>query len=379
MIPAFCIGQNFNFAEIWFMLKKIHVIKKSLLAQYLISLSLVIGISACCFYFSAVIDYRITALLLLMSVSLLAILFEILPVLVMALLSGLILNFFFIQPIYTFHITNTEDILLFFIYISIALLNAFFTFKIREIESKTRDREEKIKTLKLYDTLLNSLSHELRTPISTIISAIDTLKDNSSNMSQSNQVDLLNEIDKASIRLNRQVENLLNMSRLESGMFKLKLDWCDVNELVFGLIGKMDFQHEQHSIHFEPNDNLPLFRLDAGLIEEVIRNLLINGLLYSPPNSIINLHIAYHNDSCVITISDNGPGFPESEMAAVFDKFYRMPSTKTGGIGLGLSIVKGFIEAHNGTIFLTNSLPSGACFTLTIPTETSFINFIKNE
>lgn len=361
------------------MLKKIFLIKKSLPVQYLFSFLLTIGISACCFYFSAVLDYRITALLLLMTVSLLAILFEILPVLVMALLSGLILNFFFIQPIYTFHITNAEDILLFFIYLLVALLNAFFTFKIREIENKTRDKEEKVKTLKLYDTLLNSLSHELRTPISTIISAIDTLKDNRSNLSKSNQEVLLDEIDKASIRLNRQVENLLNMSRLESGMCKLKLDWCDVNELAFGLIGKMDFQNEKHSIQFEPNDNLPLFKLDAGLIEEVIRNLLANALLYTPYNSTIILHIAYQNDSCVLTISDNGPGFPESEMAAVFDKFYRMPNTKTGGIGLGLSIVKGFVEAHNGTISLTKSLPSGACFTCTIPTETSFINFLKNE
>jgi two-component system sensor histidine kinase KdpD len=360
-------------------MKKILFVKKSLTTQYLISVLLVIGIAAGCFCFSAVIHYRITALLLLLSVSLSAILFDILPVLVMAILSGLILNFFFIQPIYTFHITNTEDVLLFVIYLLVALLNAFFTFKIREIESKTRDKEEKVKTIKLYDTLLNSLSHELRTPISTIISAIDTLKDNRSNLSKSNQEVLFDEIDKASIRLNRQVENLLNMSRLESGMLKPKLDWCDVNELAFGLLNKLEPQLENHVLQFEPNGQLPLFKLDAGIIEEVIRNLLANALLYTPQNSTVVLQIAYQNDSCVITISDNGPGFPESEMAFVFDKFYRIPNTKTGGIGLGLSIVKGFIEAHNGTISLLNLPNAGACFTIKIPTETSFINHIKNE
>lgn len=347
--------------------------------QYSVSIALVFIVSIICFFSSKYIDYRITALILLMTVSLIAMLFDILPVLLTAILSGLILNFFFIQPVFTFHITNTEDILMFLMYLIIALVNAALTFKIREAESKARDKEEKEKTIKLYDTLLNSLSHELRTPIATIIGAIDTLKENKNKLSQNNQTELLEEIDKASIRLNRQVENLLNMSRLETGMLNLKQDWCDINELIYTVIQKNSAIKEKHIINFIPDEKLPLFKLDAGLIEEIIQNLVTNAILYTPKNTIINIEASYELNDCVFSVSDNGKGFPENEIQFVFDKFYRLPNSKTGGSGLGLSIVKGFVEAHSGSIKLQNNINSGACFTITIPTETSYLNNLKNE
>lgn len=337
-------------------------------------------VSVICFFSSKYIDYRITALVLLMTVSFVAMLFDIFPVLLTALLSGLILNYFFIQPLFTFHITDTEDILLFLMYLIIALVNAVLTFKIREAENKARDKEEKEKTIQLYDTLLNSLSHELRTPIATIVGAIDILKENRNKLSETNQTELLEEIDKASIRLNRQVENLLNMSRLETGMLKLKQDWCDINELIYTVIQKIAPEKRNHIIHFIPNEKLPLFKLDAGLIEETIQNLVTNAIQYTPENTIITIDVQYASDRCIFSVSDTGNGFPENEIQFAFDKFYRLPSTKTGGSGLGLSIVKGFVEVHNGTITLkNNSNHSGACFTSNIPTETSYLNHLKNE
>ena len=347
--------------------------------QYFISIVLVFIVSFICFFTSKYIDYRITALILLMTVSLVAMVFDILPVLLTAILSGLILNFFFIQPLFTFHITNTEDILMFLMYFIIALVNAVLTFKIREAESKSRDKDEKEKTIKLYNTLLNSLSHELRTPISTIIGAIDTLKENKTKLSETNQNELLEEIDKASIRLNRQVENLLNMSRLETGMLKPKQDWCDINELIFTVIQKITPVKNHHIISFIPNEKLPLFKLDSGLIEEVIQNLVTNAIQYTPKNTIINIDANYEFDNCIISVSDNGKGFPENEIQFAFDKFYRLPNTKTGGSGLGLSIVKGFVEALNGTIKLESNINSGAYFTIKIPSETTYLNNLKNE
>ena len=264
-------------------------------------------------------------------------------------------------------------------YFVIALVNAVLTFKIREAEKKARDKEEKENTIKLYNTLLNSLSHELRTPISTIIGAVDTLKEGKDKISPDNQNDLLSEIDKASIRLNRQVENLLNMSRLETGMLKLHLDWCDINELVFTVIQKLSVNSAKHKIEFSPNEKLPLFKLDAALMEEVLHNIIHNAIQYTNENSEIKITVTHEKENCVITISDNGKGFPESEIKFVFDKFYRLPQTKTGGTGLGLSIAKGFTEAHNGKIKLENIATGGAKFTIGIPAETSFISNLKNE
>lgn len=356
-------------------LRKFNTRKQSIAIQTSISLMMVLLVATICFFLAKFIDYKVAALLLLMAVSLVAMLFDIIPVLLSAILSALILNFFFIQPLFTFHITNSEDILMFLMYLIIALVNAVLTFKIREVENKARDQAEKENTIQLYSTLLNSLSHELRTPIATIIGAIDTLKENKNKLSEQHQIELFVEIDKASIRLNRQVENLLNMSRLETGMLKPKLDWSDMNELVYSLLPKST----KPIFEFLPDENLPLFKLDSGLIEEVLQNLIHNAIQYTAEETIIKIEIKQDSDTCVMVISDNGKGFPENEIQFVFDKFYRLANTKTGGSGLGLSIAKGFVAAHNGQITLENNNTGGAKFTIMIPAETSYLKNIKNE
>lgn len=346
--------------------------------QYFLSALLVLIVSFICFSFKDFIGYKIVALILLMTVSVIAMLFEILPVLLAAVLSAVIWNFFFIPPLYTFAIANAEDLLMFLLYFVIALVNAVLTFKIREAEKKSRDKEEKEKELKLYNTLLNSLSHELRTPISAILGSVDMLKESIDKLSAENRSQLLNEIGIAGNRLNREVENILNMSRLESGMLKAKSDWTDMNELINSSINKL-FPVNQHKVIYQNSDNLPLFKLDSGLTEQILYNLLDNAIQYTPANSKIEVDIKHESESCVITVSDNGNGFPEKEVPLVFDKFYRLPNTKTGGSGLGLSIVKGFAEAQNGIIKLENYETGGAKFTIEIPAETSYLNNLKNE
>ena len=347
--------------------------------QHFISAVLVSIVSISCFFTVDFMGYRVVALILMVTVSLLAMMFDILPVMIAAILSALIWNFFFIPPLYTFHVNNAEDFLMFLMYFVIAMVNAALTFQIRKAEQKARDKEEKENTIKIYNTLFNSLSHELRTPISTILGSVDTLMGNKNNLSSENQTALLTEIEQASIRLNRQVENLLNISRLESGMIKLNLDWCDMNELIYSVIQKIALQSANHEIIFTENEEIPLFKIDSGLMEQVLHNIIYNCVQYTPENSVITIEVSNQNDICKILISDNGNGFPESEIRFAFDKFYRLPNTKTGGTGLGLSIAKGFTEAHKGQIKLQNNDSGGAKFTIEIPAETSFINHLKNE
>lgn len=346
--------------------------------QYLISILLIFVISIFCFFASHFIGYRITALLLLVSVSIIAMLFEIMPVLVSSILSALIWNFFFIPPLFTFHIGNTEDTLMFLLYFIIAMINGVLTIKIRKVEKKARDEEEKEKTIKLYNTLLNSLSHELRTPIATILGSVDILKDNRDKLSLNSQNELLHEIDIASLRLNRQVNNLLSMSRLESGMLRPKLDWCDLNDLINSEISRYS-ELEQSRLIFATNDSLPLFKLDGGLLEQIIHNLIHNAIVYTTDDVKITIEVKHYDGSCLISVSDNGIGFPEKEITLVFDKFYRLPHSKAGGSGLGLSIVKGFVEAQNGSIQLENNPTGGAHFLVSLPADTSYINNLKHE
>jgi len=268
---------------------------------------------------------------------------------------------------------------LFLMYFVIALVNAVLTYRIRQVEKQSVEKEEKAHTIRLYNTLLNSLSHELRTPIATIVGATDNLQNFGSKLSDSNRYELVNEISKASLRLNQQVENLLNMSRLESGVIQPKKDWCDVVELIYNCVSRVEENTGRKNISIQVDQSIPLFKIDKGMIEQVIENLLYNASLYTAPDSAISISAACHADVLEMVVEDNGPGFPLAEIPLVFDKFYRLEHTQTGGTGLGLSIVKGFTEAHKGTVGLENISGGGARFTIGIPAETSYLNHLKNE
>lgn len=347
--------------------------------QILASILLVTVASALCYLLSDYIGYRVVALVLLVTVSFLAMFFRIVPVLLAALLSALIWNFFFIPPKFTFHIGNTEDVLMFLMYFVIASVNAVLTHKIRKMEKEAQKEEENARTLKLYNTLLNSLSHELRTPISAIIGAADNLQSNKDKLTDANRTELVSEISSASIRLNEQVENLLNMSRLESGFIRPKMDWVDITELIYTVVRRVEQNKITQHISININPDIPLFKLDKGMTEQIIYNLVNNATLYTPPGSTIEIIAACHVDVLEIIIEDNGRGFPSDEIAKVFDKFYRLKNSKAGGTGLGLSIVKGFVEAQKGRIILENVSTGGARFTVTIPAETTYLKNLKNE
>ena len=319
------------------------------------------------------------AYILLVTLSLLALFLDIFPVLLAAVLSALIWDFFFIPPRFTFQVGTAEDFFLLIMYFIITLIHAVLTYKIKQAQKETHQKEEKASTLKLYNTLLNSLSHELRTPIATIIGATDNLLMNDNKLSSENKESLLSEISVATLRLNQQVENLLNMSRLESGFIQLKKDWCDMNELIYSPVKRLEENLKRHQLQIEIPDNLPLCKLDAGLIEQVLYNLINNAIIYTSQNATILIKAECTDNECRIIIADNGPGFPVEEIGKAFDKFYRLKYSKTGGTGLGLSIAKGFVEAHNGNITLENVATGGSLFRITIPTEISYINDLKNE
>lgn len=349
--------------------------------QYLISIAFILAVSAGCFLLSGIIGYRITAFVLFVAVSIIAMLFDIFPVIIAALLSALIWNFFFIPPRFTFHISSTEDIILFLMYFVIASVNGVLTYKIRQLTKIAGEEEKKANTVKLYNTLLNSLSHELRTPISTIIGASDNILNDKNKLSEENKRELISEISQASLRLNRQVENLLNMSRLESGFIQAKKDWCDVQELIHSTTNQLDDVLKEHKINIGFADKLPLFKVDFGLLQQVLTNLIGNAAIYTPKGSHIKIYAGVKKENSsemlVLKVEDDGPGLPVKESEKIFEKFYRLKNSRTGGTGLGLSIAKGFVEAHNGIIKLTEGSMGGANFLIEIPAETSYIKAEK--
>jgi len=337
--------------------------------QYAWSVFIVCFVSGVCLVLRGYLTTESVAFILLVTLSLIAMFFDILPVLLTAVLSALIWDYFFILPRFNLRVGNSEDKIMLSMYFIVALVSGVLTYKIRQVEKILRQKEGKSQTFKLYNTLLNSLSHELRTPIATIIGATDNLLSNNPELSEDDKQNLLAEISTASLRLNRQVENLLNMSRLESGFIHPKKDWCDIKELIGAVVTSLTEQLEHHHITIEIPGDLPLFKLDYGLMEQVLQNLIQNAAVHTKSGSDIVVKANVVEDNLVITVEDNGAGFPENETAKVFEKFYRLENSAAGGTGLGLSIVKGFTEAHTGTVSLQRSKSGGALFTLKIPAE----------
>lgn len=346
--------------------------------QYLYSVVSVIVISGVCFGLSAALGYRVIALILLLTVSLLAISFDILPVLISAALSAFIWDVFFIPPKYTIHVDTAEDTILLVMYFVVAMINGVLTYRIRQAEKVSTLKEEKANSVKLYNTILNSLSHELRTPIAAIIGAADNLQLNA-NLSKEDREQLIVEISKASLRLNQQVENLLNISRLESGHIRPKNDWCDIVELVYEVAKRAEENTPNQKINISINQSLPLCSVDKGMLYQVIYNLLNNAVLHTEPGTKISVTANCYTDILKIMIEDEGKGFSNVDMKDVFQKFSRGKIESTSGSGLGLSIVKGFTEALGGNVVLRKGFNGGALFTVLIPVNTSYLLIPENE
>jgi len=220
---------------------------------------------------------------------------------------------------------------------------------------------------RLYTTLLNSISHELRTPIATIMGASSSLLDPQTRANEAVRNELTIDIQESADRLNRLVENLLDMSRLDSGRLKLKRDWCDVSDVIGVAVKRDEKCLAQRPVSIHIPSNLPLVQMDFVFMEQVIVNLLDNVCNYTPTGTKVEVTAEVKDEWLSIIISDNGPGLPTEDVERIFEKFYRVPGTATGGTGLGLSICRGLVEAHGGTLTASNKETGGASFQIRLP------------
>lgn len=221
---------------------------------------------------------------------------------------------------------------------------------------------------RLYKTLFNSISHEFRTPIATIVGVSENLLSKQNEKTDRLSQESIKEIHQAAERLNRLVVNLLDMTRLESGMIQPRLDWCDIRDIINEALKNLQGELEGHNVSVEIDESVPLMRLDFGLIEQAFMNLIHNACIHTPPGTDITIRgFLEDGNICVISVADNGPGLPKENTNRIFEKFYRAQNGKTGGTGLGLTIARGFIEAHHGTITARNRTEGGAEFIVRLP------------
>jgi len=222
---------------------------------------------------------------------------------------------------------------------------------------------------KLRTALLNSVSHELRTPLASIIGSVSTLLESESLYSSQDRHELLVNIQDGANRMDRVVANLLDSARLESGMAHLKLDWCDLEDVIGTALRRLREAVRNRNILFTGCSRVAMIRADSVLLEQVMINLIDNSLKYSAPATPIEISVAAEQDNIVITVADRGLGIPPDELPHIFDKFYRirLPAYRVDGTGLGLSICKGIIEAHGGKITAENRPDGGTIMKITLP------------
>ena len=215
--------------------------------------------------------------------------------------------------------------------------------------------------------LLQSVSHELKTPLSAVQAGIDAIARQTAGDEKSQRT--LREVQVAVRRLHRVINNLLNMTRIESSVIQPKLEWCDVGELVPAAIELAGESVDEHQIILELDEKTPMVKIDQPLLEQCLCNLLLNSAANSPPGTRIILQACVRQNHLVLSVLDEGKGIAKEDLTRIFETFYRGADAAPGGTGLGLAIVDGFVRAHGGTVRAINRETGGAEFIITIPVE----------
>lgn len=240
----------------------------------------------------------------------------------------------------------------------------------RELLQQTAHQVDRLReSERLHQTILNSVSHEIRTPLTALIGMAAQLEIQAKPDAPGNSGELVRGILENSDRLNRVIENLLDLSRLDSGYMSLRRDWHDPADIVGVALESSRRFLVGHKIRVDMPERTPLVRIDLRLMEHALVNLLANAAAYAPAGTTIGVGAAVRDGWFEVWVSDEGPGIPEDSLERVFERFYRLPSRREAGTGIGLSIVRGIVELHGGGVTASNNPKGGCRFTIRLPLE----------
>jgi two-component system sensor histidine kinase KdpD len=235
------------------------------------------------------------------------------------------------------------------------------------LAEEAQHAEVRIETERLRNSLLSSVSHDLRTPLATITGAVTTILDEGSRVDAGTRQDLLESVREEADRLNRLVQNLLEMTRLESGALQLHRELHPVEEIIGAALSRVGKRLGDRRVTTRVPPDLPLVPIDDVLIEQVLVNLLDNAIKYTPPGSPIEIIATAGDQKVTVEITDHGPGLPAGTQDKVFEKFFRAQAGGERGAGLGLAICRGIVRAHGGRIWAQNIPGGGVAFLFTLP------------
>jgi two-component system sensor histidine kinase KdpD len=287
------------------------------------------------------------------------------PAIVAAVANVLAFDFCFVPPRFTFSVAEAQYIITFAVMLIVTVVIASLMASVREADAARADAERE----RLRNTLLASISHDLRTPLAVIAGAGSTLADHGRDIDEASRVGLARSIETTAREMSDLVSNVLDLMRFEAGQIRLRRDSESVDDLVGSAWSRVETRMREHPVEVEIPADLPSIYVDASLIVQVLTNLLDNAAKYTPAGTRVTIAARPRGEFIAITVDDEGPGLSKAEGDRVFNKFQRGQSEGTVvGVGLGLAICRAIVRAHGGEIQAGENPKGGARFEFTVPT-----------
>jgi len=281
------------------------------------------------------------------------------PAVMTSVLSVAAFDFFFVPPRFTFAVADMQYLVTFAIMLIVALVISTLVAIVRKAETEY-----------VRSTLLASISHDLRTPLSVISGASSSLAEQGERLSAQERRALAQSIYRHSADMAELVANVLQITRLEYGSVEPARDWVALSEVAGSALARLRERLATHPVEVELPDDLPLVRADPSLIEQVLANLLENAAKYTPAGTRVVIRAQVREAEVLVSVEDEGPGLPPGAAEILFAKFQRGESEgSVAGVGLGLSICRAIVRLHGGRIWVERRPEKGTAFRFTLPLE----------
>ena len=287
-------------------------------------------------------------------------------------ISVLAFNFLFTIPRFTLRAYDPSYPVTFGIMFLVALITGSLASRMKEYARESAQAAMQIEKEQLRADLLRSISHDLRTPLTSISGNASNLLSNENEFSQETRMQIYGDIYDDSMWLIKLVENLLSVTRIEDGRMDLRMSAELMDEVIAEAMRHTDRNRDGRKIEVSSDEEFILGKMDARLIVQVVINLVDNAVKYTPEGAQIRIHTGKKDGMVVVSVSDTGPGIPDEQKSKVFDMFYTGTNRAADGrrsLGLGLGLCRSIIRAHGGEIWVSDNKPQGAVFTFTLPAE----------
>lgn len=310
------------------------------------------------------------AMVYLLAVVIVALRFTRGPAILSAVLCVAAFDFAFVPPQGTFTVNDAQYLVTFAIILAIAIVIADLMERGRRDAGERTTLAIAAETEHIRSTLLASISHDLRTPIAVVVGASSTLAESGERLDPVERSALARSLYNQARDLSAQVDKVLQMTRLESGSMTLERDWAAIPEIAASVLDRLSERLSGHRLLIDFADDLPLVRVDAGLIDQALANLLENAARYTPPGTIVRLRAKCEDRKVVVSVEDFGAGLEGKDLERVFAKFQRSAAEGPGGgVGLGLSICRAIVRLHGGQAWAERIPGGGTAFRFSLPVE----------